>query len=184
MVGIELQTSKAMQGYTLVELVVALVLAALLICLALPTYGDWIAAAEIMNEAQHLAGGLNRARAEAINGGLRVNLCQSAGGKSCVPSGSWERGWILFIDSNGDGQVNAGERVLWTSDAVAPDITMAANSPLKHYVSYTSLGHARQLDGALQMGTITVCRRGRNAVDVVLAHSGRVRIAKTKAVCP
>ena len=168
----------------MVELVVALGLAALLICLALPTYGDWIATSEIMNEAQHLAGSLDRARSEAINGGLRVNLCQSAGGRTCVPAGSWERGWILFIDSNGDGQVNPGERVLWTSDAVAPGITMAANAPLKHYVSYTSLGHARLLDGALQMGTFTVCRRGRNAVEVVLAHSGRVRIAKTKAVCP
>ena len=98
--------------------------------------------------------------------------------------GRGERGWILFIDSNGDGQVNPGERVLWASDTVAPGITLAANAPLKHYVSYTSLGHARLLDGALQMGTFTVCRRGRNAVEVVLAHSGRVRIAKTKAVCP
>ena len=174
----------ATKGFTLVELVVALGLAAALICLSMPTYGEWIATSEVMNEAQHLAGSMNRARAEAINSGFRVNLCQSAGGRQCVPAGTWERGWILFIDSNGDGQVNAGERVLWTEEAAAPGITMAANAPLKHYVSYTSLGHARMLNGALQMGTFTVCLQGRNAVDVVLAHSGRVRIARSKAVCP
>ena len=102
----------------------------------------------------------------------------------CVPAGTWESGWILFIDSNDDGQVDAGEQVLWTGEAAAPGITIAANAPLVHYVSYTSLGHARLRNGALQMGTFAVCRRGRNAVDVVLAHSGRARIARTTDVCP
>jgi hypothetical protein len=46
------------------------------------------------------------------------------------------------------------------------------------------MGHARMLNGALQMGTFTVCRHGRKAIDVVLAHSGRVRIARTSAICP
>jgi type IV fimbrial biogenesis protein FimT len=174
----------AMQGFTLVELVVALAVATLLVCLALPTYGEWIGMSQIMNEAQHLANSMNRARAEAINSGFRVNLCQSAGGPKCVAAGTWEGGWILFIDSNGNGQVDAGEQVLWTEEAAPSGITMAANAPLNHYFSYTSLGHARLLNGALQMGTFTVCRHGRNAVNVVLAHSGRVRIAKTKAACP
>jgi prepilin-type N-terminal cleavage/methylation domain-containing protein len=97
----------AMQGFTLVELVVALAVATLLVCLALPTYGEWIGMSQIMNEAQHLANSMNRARAEAINSGFRVNLCQSAGGPKCVAAGTWYGGWILFIDSYGDGQVDA-----------------------------------------------------------------------------
>ena len=63
MVRIDNKACTAAQGHTLVELVVALGLAALLICLALPTYGDWIATSEIMNEAQHLAGSLETGRA-------------------------------------------------------------------------------------------------------------------------
>jgi type IV fimbrial biogenesis protein FimT len=175
---------QSMRGFSLIELLVGLFLAALTLGLAVPSYHDWIAMSELMNEAQHLANGMNRARAEAINSGSRVNLCQSAGGRMCVPAGSWERGWILFIDSDGDGQVDAGERVLWTGEAAAPGITIAASAPLAHYVSYTSLGHARMRNGALQMGTFSVCRHGRNAVDVVLAHSGRARIARTTEVCP
>ena len=172
------------RGFSLVELLVGLLLAALILGLAVPSYHDWIATSELMNEAQHLANSLNRARAEAINSGFRVNLCPSAGGRMCVPAGTWESGWILFIDSNDDGQVDADERVLWTGEAAAPGITIAANAPLAHYVSYTSLGHARLRNGALQMGTFAVCRHGRNAVDVVLAHSGRARIARTTDVCP
>jgi type IV fimbrial biogenesis protein FimT len=177
-------TLRPTHGFTLIELAVALALAAVLIALALPTYGEWIATTEIMNEAQHLANSMNRARAEAINSNSRVNLCQSAGGRQCVPAGSWADGWILFIDANNDGQVDGNEKILWIEEPAAPGITMAANAPLNHYVSYTSLGHARLRSGALQMGTFTVCRKGIKAIDVVLAHSGRVRIAKTSAICP
>ena len=48
-------------------------------------------------------------------------------------------------------------------------------------MSYTSLGNTRLLRGGLQMGTFTVCKSGRHAVDVVLAHSGRARIQRTAA---
>jgi type IV fimbrial biogenesis protein FimT len=52
------------------------------------------------------------------------------------------------------------------------------------YVSFTSLGHARRHDGALQMGSFTVCRAGEDALKVVLANSGRVRVDTTREVCP
>ena len=40
------------------------------------------------------------------------------------------------------------------------------------------------LNGALQMGTLTVCRSGQKALHVVLANSGRVRVEKTGDRCP
>jgi len=175
---------RRLRGFGLIELLVTLFLAALLLGLAVPAYNDWIATTEMMNEAQHLASSMNQARAAAINSGFRVNLCQTAGGRQCLPVGTWEGGWILFIDTNRNGEVDDGEKVLWVEQAAPAGVTMAANGPLSYYVSYTSLGHARMLNGALQMGTFTVCRRGRPAIDVVLAHSGRVRIARTSAICP
>ena len=47
--------------------------------------------------------------------------------------------------------------------AAAPGITIRGNLPVADYVSYTSLGYARRTDGALQMGTFTVCRTGHKA---------------------
>ena len=61
--------------------------------------------------------------------------------------------------------------------------TIHANRPLAEYVSFTSLGHARRHDGALQMGTFTLCRTGQSAVKVVLANSGRVRVEATAEAC-
>ena len=65
-----------------------------------------------------------------------------------------------------------------------PGITIRGNRPVDDYVSYTSLGTARLLNGGLQMGTFTVCKSGRRAIDVVLANSGRARVQKTAMVCP
>jgi type IV fimbrial biogenesis protein FimT len=58
------------------------------------------------------------------------------------------------------------------------------NHPVADYVSYTSLGHARMLSGALQMGTLVVCKPGQSALQVVLANSGRARVQPTSQRCP
>lgn len=172
------------RAYGLIETLVALTIGAVLLSVAAPAYQDWIASQEQMNEARHLADSMAMARAAAINSGFRVNLCQTAGGRQCLAVGRWESGWMLFIDNNRNGQLDPDEKLLWNEQPARPGITLSANGPLLHYVSYTSLGHARMLNGALQMGTFTVCRPGKKAVDVVLAHSGRVRIARTNAICP
>ncbi|MEO9136354.1 MAG: type IV fimbrial biogenesis protein FimT, partial [Casimicrobiaceae bacterium] len=66
----------------------------------------------------------------------------------------------------------------------APGITIRGNRPVADYVSYTSFGHARRFDGALQMGTFTVCRPGHRARKVILANSGRARIEASPDGCP
>ena len=80
--------------------------------------------------------------------------------------------------------IDADEPLLGIEGRAPNGITIEANRPLDDYVSYTSLGHARMLNGALQMGTFTVCRSGQRELHVVLASSGRVRVEKTASSCP
>jgi type IV fimbrial biogenesis protein FimT len=171
-------------GFTLIELLLALALAALLAVLAIPAYSDWIAESQIMNYARDLAGSMNAARTEAIKRGTRVNLCKSSDRRTCVLTGDWAQGFVVYVDRDHDGQLDAGESALQVVQPASPGISAGGNRPVADYVSYTSLGTARLLNGALQMGTLTVCRSGRKAVDVVLANSGRARIQKTAIPCP
>ena len=90
----------------------------------------------------------------------------------------------MLVDSDRDSALDAGERALRVEGPAANGITIRGNRPVADYISYTSQGTARLLRGGLQMGTITVCKSGRRAVDVVLAHSGRARIQRTAAICP
>ncbi len=174
----------AASGFTLVELVIGLALAAVLACLALPVYSDWLADYQVLNHAQKLAGTLAIARTEAVKRGRRVNLCKSADLRDCATTGGWEEGYIVHVDGDRDGAVDASEGVLRVEGPATGGITIRGNRPVADYVAYTSLGTTRLLRGGLQMGTFTVCKSGRRAIDVVLAHSGRARIQKSTALCP
>lgn len=171
-------------GFTLVEVVIALAIAALVGFLAVPAFSDWIAAYQLGNHARHLAEWMTRARAEAVRRGLRVNLCKSSDQRVCTATGGWESGLVLHVDADRDGAFTVGDALLASDGPAPPGITVQANSPFDAYVSFTSLGHARMTNGALQMGTFTVCRRGQQERRVVLSAGGRVRIETGTERCP
>jgi len=178
---------QADRGWTLVELMIALALGGLMVSLAFPGYRDWIATYQLTSRAEQLAGSLALARAEAIKRGARVNLCRAADGRHCADTATrapgWEAGWLVFVDADRDGRNAADEPVLRAEGAAAEGIEVRANRPVEDYVSFTGLGHARLLNGGLQMGTFTLCRRGVPARRVVLANSGRVRVEKSRDAC-
>lgn len=171
------------RGFTFIEIMIASIVFAMLVTLGLPNYRDWIASRQLANHAHFVADTLDVARSEAIKHGYRVNLCKSRDGRQCSDSGGWEEGWLLFVDENRSGQIDDDEIVLHREGPAGNDITMRGNRPVEDYVSYTSLGHARLLSGALQMGTFVICKPGQNALKVVLANSGRARIDKTSERC-
>ncbi len=170
-------------GFTFIEIMIALVILGMLITFGLPSYRDWIAAQQLANHARFIADTLHVARSEAIKHGYRVNLCKARDGRQCTDTGGWEQGWLLFVDENRSGQIDDDEIVLHREGPAGDGITMRGNRPVEDYVSYTSLGHARLLGGALQMGTFIICKPGQNALHVVLANSGRARIDKTSERC-
>ena len=174
----------AHRAFTLIELLVAVAIAALLLAAGAPAFYGWLNAYELANHAHHLAQTMTRARTDAVRTGQRVSLCKSPDRRQCSDTGSWEGGFLVFVDENENGRIDDGERVIEVDGGAPRGITIAANRPVDDYVSYTSLGRARMLNGALQMGTLTVCRRGQRAMHVVLANSGRVRTERTTTICP
>jgi len=171
------------RGFTFIEIMIALVIFGLLLTAALPAYRDWIASQQLANHAHFIADTLDVARSEAIKHGYRVNLCKTRDRRQCTDVGGWEQGWLLFVDENRSGQLDDDTIVLHREGPAGDGITMHGNRPVEDYVSYTSLGHARLLSGALQMGTFVICKPGQNALKVVLANSGRARIDKTRDRC-
>lgn len=171
-------------GFTLVEIVVALGVFGVLIAVGQPAYYQWIASRQVANQAQFVADTLDLARSEAIKHGYRVNVCKSRDRRQCTDRGGWEAGWIMYVDENHDGDIDVDEQIIRLEGPAIDGITVHGNRPVADYVSYTSLGHARLLSGALQMGTFVVCKPGQYALKVVLANSGRARIEKTTDSCP
>ena len=170
-------------GRTIVEVLIALAIVLLLAGLAIPAFRDWIATQSMLNEARRLADSLHLARSEAIKSGYRVNVCKSMDRLHCTAAGSWDEGYIVYADTSRDGSVGADELVVRVEGPAPPGVSIRANHPLDNYVSFTSLGYARSLNGALQMGTFTLCRDGQRTHQIVIANSGRVRITKAAGIC-
>ena len=171
------------RGLNLLELIGALVVFGALLVLAPGSYADWMSRQELANHTHHFAETLELARSEAIKHGHRVNVCKSTDGRQCDSGSAWHAGWIMFGDDNRNGEIDEDEPVLQREGSAPKGVTITQNHPVDDYVSYTSLGHARLLNGALQMGTFVVCKSGQNALKVVLANGGRARIEKTNDRC-
>lgn len=168
-----------LRGFTLLELTAALTIAAIVFALGVPGLGSWMAEQELQDRADALLRALDLARSEAIKRGGRVDVCPGAAECSggAMP---WEGGWTVVPEA----VRGSGSAAITRERRAAPGITIRGNRPVADYVSYTSFGHARRFDGALQMGTFTVCRPGHRARKVILANSGRARIEASPDGCP
>jgi type IV fimbrial biogenesis protein FimT len=176
-------SARARRGFTLVELLIAMAIAGILLAAAAPSGSAFLAAAELRGSSETLVRALSVARSEAIKRGTRVDVCPSVDRAHCAPSETWDKGWLTFINGAKAAQPLADSAILSREAASRSGIAINGNRPVADYISFTSLGHARRHDGALQMGTFTICRRGQTAQKVVLANSGRVRLDITDEPC-
>ena len=172
------------RGFTLIEALIGMTVVAILLTCIVPAFGGLMAEVQLRSAAYALADALALARSEAIKHGARANLCKSSDRRQCTTAAGWEAGWLLFLDDNRNGALDRDEVVVRVKPLAPRGITARANQPLANYVSFTPLGHARLLSGALQMGTVTVCRPGLRPYHVVLANTGRVRVERPAEICP
>jgi type IV fimbrial biogenesis protein FimT len=107
-----LPTGTRAAGYTLIEMMMTIAVAAILMGIAIPSFRYITNANRIASELNGLLGDLQLARAEAIKEGRTVTVCQSTDGATCTASTSWEGGWIVFSDPTNVGVVDAGETII------------------------------------------------------------------------
>jgi type IV fimbrial biogenesis protein FimT len=81
-------------GFTLIEMMIAITVMAVLIAVAVPSYQDATLGSQLRATANELFGSITLARSEAIKRNAVVTLCASAGGETC-DGGAWEEGWIV-----------------------------------------------------------------------------------------
>jgi type IV fimbrial biogenesis protein FimT len=170
------KTMERNTGFTLIELMVAVALGAIILTLGVPSFQETIRNNRLATQTNDFISGLNLARSEAVKRGVRVTLCKSTDGLICTNSGGYEQGWIVFVDPNNNATVDAGEQLIRSHDAIptSTGITLTGNSNVADYVSYTGDGMSKQTSGAFQAGTLTLCKTPK-ARQIILNATGRVR---------
>lgn len=94
-------------GFTLIELMVTIALAAIILTQAVPSFHALVQNNRLIAQKNEFISALNLARGEALKRGVRVTVCASNDQANCNTT-NWEAGWIIFSDRNGNVSLDAG----------------------------------------------------------------------------
>jgi type IV fimbrial biogenesis protein FimT len=152
------------RGFTLIELMVTLAVMALLMLVAVPSFQSTIASSRVTTVTNDLVGALASARTEAIRRGVRVTVCASADGASCLTGSDWSQGWVVFTDINRNAAIDTDsdpntvdDVVLATSPATPAGIGVKGDASAERFVSYAPDGQPKTATGAVWSGNLQIC---------------------------
>lgn len=117
-----------LNGFTLMELMITIAVAAVLAALALPDFSRFLIRGHILTQANSLVADLTLARSEAIRRQEPVTLCVSADGATCDTSVGWQSGWIEYPNPNGATNPAAGTPPLRVRDTLTQDVVVASSA--------------------------------------------------------
>jgi len=167
-------------GFTLIELMIAIALVAILLATAVPALEDFTNDARQTGAINDFVSAIHLARNTAITTNSRVTMCASASGTGCELT-AWENGWIVFGDLNANGGLDAGETVVSASGAVEGLNIQSGEFPAA--LMYRPNGRAMTNALTGNSGEFAVCDfRGVEHAKVILVEiSGRPRMSETRA---
>ncbi len=137
-------------GFTLVELMVALIVALVFLSLAIPSMG-WFAN---NNRAAGLANDFTKAvtvaRSESLKRGVPVSLCSSTDQATCAGSTDWSTGWIVFTDNSGTaGTLDDTDALIYIQDALKGNISFSTTVESVRYNATGALATASNITFSL-----------------------------------
>lgn len=165
-------------GFTLIELMVTLSVMAILLSIAMPNFQSFILNSRITTQTNNFIMALMLARSEAVKRGSTVTVCSSTNGTKCAGSSNWEGGWLVFVDANGDGVVDAGDLPVQVGQALSGGNTL--NGGARTRVTYGGDGFATGFNG-----TFSLCdsRGVTSSRGIIVNNQGRVRTETGGGTC-
>lgn len=160
------------RGFSLVELLVAVTLLAVLTGLAVPAFHDLLQRNRVTAHVNLLFTHIQLARIRAVMDAVTVVICPTQDGITCVADNTvWSQGWMVFKDRNyghppildPDDQL----LIVHQGDALATSVRSSLN-----HIRYSPSGYASN-------GTFTVCGPAgvRAARAIIINIVGRARVS-------
>lgn len=130
-------------GFTLIELIVTISIAAILMGIAIPSFTSIINSTRLTTYANELVASLNLARSEAVKRGVQISVRRKGSANQ-----NWDSGWDIFTDLDGDGALDDdADTLLKTYPALTNGFTLRTGT-----VGYQSF--AAYLPSGLSLSSI------------------------------
>jgi type IV fimbrial biogenesis protein FimT len=179
-------------GFTLIETMVTIAIAAILMALAAPSMRSLIERNSVADSVDSFVSAISHTRAEAVRRGLPVTLCRSADAATsstpaCSADPAWQAGWMAFVDLDGDGvfESSQGDSLLRVQGALDRSGTIIQGNP-EGDGSYASLRF--RPTGTLKNGASTFIFKSPSDIEslkrgVCVGFVGRVRLISGTESC-
>jgi len=177
--------NRSQTGFTLIELIVVMAVAAILLGVGVPSFTSAIKNSRQSSSYQSVVGALFLARSEAVKRAAAISVCSRKNSAECGGAYDWKDGWIVFSEIDGPGteigRIDGGETVIALFEEVENDIAVdgllrGETSPApQHFIQYNPLGASNWTGG-----TIVVCddRKEEEALAMNIVPTGDIRKAR------
>jgi type IV fimbrial biogenesis protein FimT len=121
---------RATAGFTLVEMMVVIIIMAVMLAWALPSYKNLVTQYRLSGELNDIQTDVELARSAAIREGINVSMCPTDdptnAAPTCTAAGAgagaeWNTGWLVFTDPAATGTYStaAGDTLLHARNALS-----------------------------------------------------------------
>jgi type IV fimbrial biogenesis protein FimT len=164
------------RGFTLLELMVTVGIAAILISVGVPSFRDVVMDNRMVRDANQFVASINLARSSAVRYQRNATICTSANFDAAVPTCAattdWSNGWIVWVDKDRDGFTDANE--ILAVQAPIDDTTAFTASTVALF-SFDARGF-----GASPADNLTMCdgRNGEMGRSIKVNSVGRTNVSR------
>lgn len=180
---------RSAQGFTLIELMVTMAIAAILMTVAAPSFVAFQQNAELTSLTNSLLATINTARSEAMKRGRNAMVIPANGV-------DWYHGITVFVDLNGNNAYDASTdlTVFQFTDPLPAYLKIDGNGPVAAsppYMLFDAQGYPKTTGAAAGNFTLTIQRNdlsGNQLLEqtrrIIVAKTGRARTCKPTTLAP
>ncbi len=173
------------RGFTLIELLITVVIVAIMLAVAAPSFTALINSNAIASQTNYFSSAIGTARSEAITRNTPVIMCKR-NNLTCSNGVQWENGWIIFADNDGDDALDSGEELRYM-DALRNDYTLRPSTATLNWLRFQPDGKVSSNLTTFSGVTFRLCAPDADTTEsraISFNFVGQARLAKGTASCP
>jgi len=165
-------------GFTLYELMVTVAIVGVVLAFGVPNMRQFNQNAKMTSTANDLHAAFHLGRSEASRAKTNITICPSDDGATCGAADvTWDQGYIVFVDLDGDIAVDGDDAILRTQPAIADGITLKVANDAR-YFSFAATGLGRSgVNGETALSQVVMCDERGNITAAGGNSAARVFVA-------